>query len=75
MLIREVLRFNCIGTLRTTRVTSPITYFLNLVVALNILNLYLLKVLFTKWGVKLVKSSASFIYDHFRTTRFESLIR
>ena len=75
MLINEVLRFNCIGTLRTTRVTSPITYFLNRVVALNTLNLYLLKVLFIKRGVKLVESPANFIYDHFRTTRFESLIR
>jgi hypothetical protein len=42
------------GSLRTMRVTFPVVYFLNRVVALNTLNLYLLKVLlidalFTGW--------------------------
>jgi hypothetical protein len=77
-LIKDVLRFNCIGNLRTRCVIFPILYFLNLVVVLKILNLYLLKVVnafdtfkIVSWFSKEVK----FIYDHFRTIRFVNLIR
>jgi hypothetical protein len=70
---REVFRFKCIGSLRTMRVVSPIVYFLNLVVARNTLNLYLLNVFCICILVRIVEVFIlNFIYDHFRTTHFEN---